>query len=107
MSCPGKGLVSLTEERQQHLVITDRALEETIRLLDRQLRDAARIVAGGDRAWAADLHQEALIFIWQLDPARFAPAQRGYLLNAAIGRMLRLAQRDEMSRLKIPIAARF
>ena len=72
----------------------DAPLVQAIARLDGDLRYEARRLARHDRALAADLHQEALICIWQLDPSRFAPTELGYLRTAAVRRMVRLTRRE-------------
>lgn len=89
------------------LVAADRALEQVISLLGHDLRSAARVIAEQDRARADDLYQEALIHLWELGPARFAPEDMAYLRSSAVRRMLFLARREKSRRTKLPIVARF
>jgi DNA-directed RNA polymerase specialized sigma24 family protein len=88
------------------VIDSDRALEDVIRRLERTLRKAARRLSKGDRALADDLYQEALIYLWQLDPSRFAAGEIGYLRKAAVGRMMRQARRDAATRQRLPITVR-
>lgn len=85
----------------------ERALEETIRLLEHRLRRKAGAIAARDRAYADDLYQEALIHLWRLDPSQFRPDEIGYLLASANRHMVRLARRDAALVRRIPIAVRF
>ena len=90
-----------------HIVRSDLALERAVRLLERQLRSAARVIASHDRALAADLYQEAVVFLWRLDPSRYADSELGYLRNAAVERMIRLGRREEARRENLVPLGRF
>jgi len=88
------------------VVDTDRALEQVIRRLHRGLRKVALQLSRRDRDVAADLVQEAFIWIWQLDPSRFADDEISYLRKAAVNHMVSLHRRDAALRRKAPFAAR-
>lgn len=89
------------------VVRTERELERVIPLLRYDLRYAAWVIAEHDRAYAADLYQEALIYLWGLDPSRFTADEIGYLRNAAVRRMIRLGRREAARRQELPIDRRF
>lgn len=76
-------------------------LERATKRFDKRLRRAARIIAGDDRDYAADLYQAAMTELWELDPARFDPDEDGYLWQSMINRMLmvqRVARRVDPTR---------
>jgi DNA-directed RNA polymerase specialized sigma24 family protein len=83
------------------------ALERAVARFERRLRCAARLIAGGDAAYAKDLYQVAITELWELDPARFDPDEDGYLWQAMMNRMLK-AQRDDARRnpIRPPVALR-
>ena len=90
-----------------HIVRSDLALDHVVRLLERKLRRAARRIASHDRALAADLYQEAVIYLWRLDPSRFTAGELRYLRKAAVTRMIRLGQREEARRANLIRLRRF
>ena len=54
---------------------TTRAVEIAIRRHRRFIRLVARRRSSGDPDFASGLEQEAYIYMWELDPTRFDPAE--------------------------------
>ena len=79
--------------RDQHIdADTARAVEIAIRRHRRFIRTIARRRSNGDPDFASDLEQEAYIYMWELDPTRFDPAESGdmtYLQRALAEQMRR------------------
>lgn len=87
--------------RDQHIEAdTARGLEIAMRRHRRFIARVAGRRSSGDPDFAADLEQEAYIYMWELDPTRFDPAESvdmTYLQRALaeqIRRKMRAAHRQ-------------
>jgi DNA-directed RNA polymerase specialized sigma24 family protein len=88
--------------RERHIEAdAARAIEIAMRRHRRFIRMVARRRSSGDPDFAKDLEQEAYIYMWELDPTRFDPAEAAdmtYLQRALaeqIRRKMRVMHRQQ------------
>jgi hypothetical protein len=75
---------------------TARAVELAIRRHRRFIKIVARRRSNGDPDFAKDLEQEGYIYIWEVDPTRFDPAETVDMtyLQRAVAEQIRRKMRE-------------
>ena len=73
-------------------------VEHTLEALGSWVRRAARRLAKDDDDLADDIHQEAAILLWEMDPSRFDERSRSYVARTLYRRMRRVARAAEHGR---------
>ena len=84
--------------RDRHIEAdTARAMDLAIRRHRRFIWKVARRRSSGDADFEEDLTQEAYIYMWELDPSRFDPAETADMtyLQRALAEQIRRKMRDE------------
>jgi DNA-directed RNA polymerase specialized sigma24 family protein len=75
-------------------ISSERALVAAVRAHASRIKADAREIARGNRDFADDLEQEAMIRLWELDPTRFDPASdddQRFLHRALVNHMQNVA----------------
>ena len=61
------------------------------------LRRVARMISRGDRQFADDLVQEALIAMWELDPSRFDASDERVFMRMLVDRMKQARRKERVA----------
>ena len=73
---------------------TSLAFDTTLARLRRFLRRLALVLARGDADVADEMVQEAMIRLWEIDPARYEPADLSFVRGVLRNRMIDVRRRE-------------